>query len=258
MLFIRILNICKNKERRGKNIMAYLQFLNSKNLIKCAVVPQNEHVVTLKFADSVVVDTSGFNLFLDESGELDISGSSYHKYKTIYRNDEVTAQYNGYQLSNDNSVYEAPEQESTQEPTLEELKAGKIAEMNTAQQEAIQQGVDVTLTDGTTEHFTLTDHDQSSLIGLQTKVMLGEEQIPWHNSDETEHCKYYSNSDMALITGTALQTVTYHVTYFRDLRIYINSLQDTTDVKNIYYGVTIPTEYRSEVLADIYASRAIA
>lgn len=238
--------------------MAYLQFLNSKNLIKCSVVPQSEHVVTLKFADSVVVDTSGFNLFLDENGELNIGGTSYHGYKTMYRNDKVTAKYNGYQLSNDNSVYEEPEQETVQEPTLEELKANKVAEMNTAQQETIQQGVDVTLTDGTVEHFTLSEHDQASLIGLHAKVMLGEEQLPWHTSDEAEHCKYYSNADMALITETALNYVTYHVTYYRDLRIYINSMQDSTTVQNVYYGMTIPAEYRSEVLADIYASKSIA
>lgn len=258
VLFIRMLSICKNKERRGKNIMAYLQFLNSKNLIKCAVVPQNEHVVTLKFADSVFVDTSGFNLFLDENGELDIGGSSYHGYNTIYRNDETTSEYNGYQLSNDGSVFKEQPQPAPAEPTLDEIKKQKITEMNNAQQNAIQGGVDITLSDGTIEHFTLTDHDQASLIGLQTKVMLGEEQIPWHTSDETKHCKYYSNMDMAIITETALQTVTYHVTYFRDLRIYINSMQDSEEVENVFYGMTIPEEYRSEVLADIYASKAIA
>lgn len=238
--------------------MAYLKFLDSQKIIQCTVVPESEHVVTLKFHDAVTVDKSGFDLFLDEKGELDIGGDSYHSYNTVYRNDNTTAEYNGYQLSNDGSVYEYQPQPTPIEPTLDELKEQKIAEMNTAQQESIQNGVDVTLSDGTIEHFTLTDHDQTSLMGLQTKVAQGETQIPWHNSDVTKPCKYYSNTDMALITETAMQAVIFAVTYFRDLRIYINSMEDSTSVQNVTYGMIIPKEYRSEVLADIYASKGIA
>ncbi len=238
--------------------MAYLRFLDSQKLIQCTVVPESDHVVTLKFPYAVIVDKSGFDLFLDEKGELDIGGDSYHSYNTVYRNDDTTAEYNGYQLSDDGSVYEDQPQPTPVEPTLDELKEQKIAEMNAAQQESIQNGVDVTLSDGTVEHFTLTDHDQTSLMGLQTKVAQGESQIPWHTSDVNEPCKYYSNTDMALITETAMQAVTYHVTWFRDLRIYINSMEDSTSVQNVTYGMTIPKEYRSEVLADIYASKGIA
>lgn len=238
--------------------MAYLKFLDSQKIIQCTVVPESEHVVTLKFPDAVTVDKSGFDLFLDEKGELDIGGDSYHGYNTVYRNDDTTAEYNGYQLSNDGSTYEEQPQPTPVEPTLDELKEQKIAEMNAAQQESIQNGVDVTLSDGTIEHFTLTDHDQTSLMGLQTKVTQGEKQIPWHTSDVNEPCKYYSNTDMALITETAMQAVTFAVTYFRDLRIYINSMEDSTSVQNVTYGMTIPKKYRSEVLADIYTSKGIA
>ena len=238
--------------------MAYLKFLDSKTLLKCTVVPAGDNIVTLKFPDSVTVDTSGFDLSLDAQGEHDIGGDSYHGFTTVYRNDEETAKYNGYQLSNDGSVYEDQPQPTPVEPTLDELKAQKITEMNNAQQTAIQKGIDVTLSDGTVEHFTLTDHDQISLMGLQTQVAQGVEQIPWHTSDTTDHCKYYSNADMELITTAAMQAVTYHVTWFRDLRIYINSLEDSTAVQNVTYGMTIPKEYRSEVLADIYASQGIA
>lgn len=238
--------------------MAYLKFLDSQKIIQCTVVPESEHVVTLKFHDAVTVDKSGFDLFLDEQGELDIGGDSYHGYNTVYRNDDTTAKYNGYQLSNDGSVYEEQPQPTPVEPTLDELKEQKIAEMNVAQQESIQNGVDVTMSDGTVEHFTLTDHDQTSLMGLQTKVAQGEKQIPWHTSDVNEPCKYYSNTDMALITETAMQAVTFAVTYFRDLRIYINSMEDSTSVQNVTYGMIIPKEYRSEVIADIYASKGIA
>ena len=85
-------------------------------------------------------------------------------------------------------------------------------------------------------------------MGLQSLVAEGEENIPWHNSDESEHCKFYSNEDMKLIITNALAYVTYHVTYFRDLRIYIRSLDDKEVIQNIEYGDPIPAENQSEVL----------
>ena len=138
-------------------------------------------------------------------------------------------------------------------PTLDEIKESKVVEMNNIQQSIIKFGVDVELSDGTIEHFTLTDHDQTSLMGLQTKIGEGTEQIPWHTANQSEPCKYYSNKDMALIVEKALNFITYHVTYFRDLRIYIRSLESKEDVNAITYGVELPVEYQSEVLKDILA-----
>lgn len=290
----------------------YIKFLNSKTSLKCSVSASG-NVVTLKFKDKIVVNTSGFRAYLDKDCEYDIGGDTYEKFKTIYRDDEVTAEYNGYQLSNDGSVYvepvytvkftagvggnidgateqtvsdyeevaiptpvpddncefvewqpEVPTSGKVKEnktytavfkyvPTLKEVKKQKIYEMNESQQKAIQNGVNVTLTDGTVEHFTFTENDQTSLMGLQTKVVAGEEQIPWHTSDQSEHCKYYSNADMAIITETALNYVAYHVTYFRDLRIYINALETKEEVEVIFYGTKIPEEYQSEPLKDMIA-----
>ena len=123
--------------------------------------------------------------------------------------------------------------------------------MNTEQQKVIQNGINVTLTDGTIEHFTLTSQDQTSLMGLQSQVAQRLDNIPWHTSDQTEHCKYYSNADMALIVTAAMQYVTWHVTYFRDLRIYIRNLDEREIINNIYYGISIPEEYQSQPLKDM-------
>ena len=135
--------------------------------------------------------------------------------------------------------------------TLEEVKARKVYAMNQAQQQTIENGFNATLTDGTVEHFTLTGHDQTSLLGLAGQVQAGIEQIPWHTSDHDEHCKYYSNDDMKIITDMATIFVTFEVTWFRDLRIYINSLQTKEEVEAIEYNTIIPEEYQSEVLKDL-------
>ena len=182
----------------------------------------------------------------------------YTGYTTVYREIE-----GGVQFSNDGSVYVEPEQPSEPDtpdyepyvPTLDEVKESKVKEMNAVQQQTIQLGIDVTLTDGATEHFSLTDHDQTSLMGLQSQVAAGVEQIPWHTSDESEHCKFYSNADMALITTAAMEYVTWHVTYFRDLRIYIRSLDSTDAVNAVTYGIEIPQEYQSEPLKAMMAAQ---
>lgn len=295
--------------------MAYIKFRDAKNLIKGSVIPQGDNIVTLKFPKEKVVDTSGFNLYLDDKGEIDIGGSKYLSYTTIYRNDEETDKYNGYQLSNDGSVYSAPiptitfsangggtlsgnltqsvenyedlviptpipdenyefsewvpeipksgkvnasatyTASFTYVQTLAEIKEQKIKEMNAAQQAIIQNGVEVTLSESTTERFTLKDQDQMSLMGLQTLAQQGIDRIPWHEANNAEHCKYYSAEDMGRITGAALSFISYHVTYFRDLRIYINSMTDKESVESVTYGMYIPAEYQSEVLADFYAAQ---
>lgn len=237
--------------------MAYVKFLGDSIAHKATVIPDG-HILTIQFEKEKVLNLSGFDLFLDKECTVDIGGKFYHGFTTIYRNDDETKKYNGYQLSNDGSKYVEPKPQPTpipQEPTIEELQESKVSEMSLEQQKTIQKGVDVVLTSGEIEHFTLSEHDQTSLIGLQTKVLAGEEQIPWHNSDETEHCKFYSNSDMALITNTAMGYVTWHVTYFRDLRIYIRSLRTKDEIAAVSYGMEIPEEYQSEPLIGMMAAK---
>ena len=130
----------------------------------------------------------------------------------------------------------------------------KVAEMNNVQQAIIADGVDVTLTDGTTHRFSLTTNDQLSVMGSVSVQGMFEKGTPWHIADESVHCRYFSDEDMALISTAAYTWVMYHVTYFRDLRIYIRSLTSKEEVEAIEYGVLIPEEYQSEVLADYYAS----
>ena len=228
-------------------------FLDQKEPVKGKVVKQDDNHVLL---EGVEKNTSGFNL-LTEKGFV---FGKYEDYTTLYKDMET-----GYILSNDGSVYVEPEpmpepkpepEPEPYEPTLEDSQEAKVAEMNMAQQGIIATGVDVVLADGTTEHFTLEDHDQTSLVGLQSQVAAGEENIPWHTSNESEHCKFYSNKDMKKITTTAMAYVTWHVTYFRDLRIYIRSLESKEDVEKVTYGMDIPEAYQSEPLKAMMAQKS--
>lgn len=147
---------------------------------------------------------------------------------------------------------------------LAEVQENKVAEMNAAMESAIAYGAEVQLSDGTTERFTLTDRDQISLIGLQVSAAvlpttqdIDPATFPWHPADETVHCKFYSQEDMQKISTAGFQYVLYHVTYFRDLRIYIRSLLDKKSVQEITYGTTIPEAYQSEPLKTMLAAQAV-
>lgn len=237
--------------------MAYLKFLESEKIYKVIVIPESDTLVTVKFDNEKEVSTAGFDLFDDRFCAVDIGGDFYHEFTTIYRNDDTTAEYNGYQLSKDGSVYEEPEPPEPYVPTLEEVQKAKVSEMNAAQQQIVAYGCEVELTDGTKERFTLTTNDQLSLNALSVKTLEGMQIVPWHPADESVHCKFYSEEDMKKITDACMNWVAYHVTYFRDLRIYIRSLQDKNTINAIQYGDSIPTGYQSEVLQSMLAERAI-
>lgn len=111
--------------------MAYIRFLGEKTPHKATVIPTN-NIVTVKFGTDVIENKNGFDLFLDKECTIDIGGTFYQKFTTIYRNDSVTKKHNGYQLSNDGSVYVEPEispNPKPYNPTLDEVKESKKAEI---------------------------------------------------------------------------------------------------------------------------------
>ena len=98
--------------------MAYLKFLQTKELLPCTVIPQGEHIISLIFQNPQDVNLDGFNLYLDSDGTIDIGGKAYQEYNTLYRSIDDLA----YQLSNDGSIYVLPEEQPVHEPTEEELE----------------------------------------------------------------------------------------------------------------------------------------
>ena len=69
--------------------MAYIRFLGEKTPHKATVIPTN-NIVTVKFGTDVIENKNGFDLFLDKECTIDIGGTFYQKFTTIYRNDSVT------------------------------------------------------------------------------------------------------------------------------------------------------------------------
>lgn len=217
--------------------MLQLKYLKEQKIYPVSFKTISKNVVQI--TGDFPVKTTGFTI----SKEGKNWKGDYSDYTTVYQKLD-----DGVQFSNDGSTYVPPVPPEPYVPTLDEVKEQKVAEMNSIQQTIIDKGTDVQLSDGSVEHFTLSDPDQRSIMGLQLRLMAGEKELPWHVSDETIPCTFYSEEDMKKIGEVCTNFVTWHVTYFRDLRIYIRSLSSKEAVEQITYGIIIPEEFRSDPL----------
>lgn len=147
---------------------------------------------------------------------------------------------------------DVPVVDPNEEVTVDYVKSAKIAEMNATCNKVIENGIDVMLTDGQIYHFSLTTQDQLNLITLQSMIVAGETAIPYHADGEL--CRYYTVEDISIVMDSATAHKTFHVTYFNSLKVYINALDNITDISAVRYGMEIPEEYQSDILKALYAS----
>lgn len=133
---------------------------------------------------------------------------------------------------------------------IDALKATKHDELSAVCTEAIQSGVDVELSTGKTEHFSLTQNDQLNLFGKQVELGSGELDHYCYHCDG-EPCKDYSKDDMQKICTEAISYVTYHTTYVNSIFNWIRHCTKASELAAITYGSEIPEEYKSEVLKEI-------
>ena len=144
--------------------------------------------------------------------------------------------------------YSVPEPAPLSLNELTKLRESVIEKMSAACHETIVAGFDAPLSDGKTYHFSLQLEDQLMIQALMLKVKSGETTLlPYHADGET--CRYFSPEEIITIYNKMEHIVTYNTTYFNSLRDYINSLEKSSKLHNIRYGVEIPSQYQSEVLA---------
>lgn len=212
-----------------------------------SIVPVAEHVLQIIFADAVPSFWNGdIQLYTDG----DVLATTLTGWTTVYRDEDQTVY-----LSDDGSVYVPPEDPEPvtppepYEPTLEELQAAKKQEISQACEQTIYSGVDVTLTDGTVEHFSLTQKDQLNLFGKQIELSAGVTRLKYHTDGQP--CRYYDAADMQLIVTAAMDYVSYHTTYCNSLYSWISGTQTAEEMRQIYYGAEIPRQYWSDVYRDL-------
>lgn len=131
----------------------------------------------------------------------------------------------------------------------------KIAECNEACARAIVKGCDVTLEDGTVEHFALTAEDQINIATAEKVVQAGATQFPYHADGKL--CRLYDAKDIMNIINTATAWKTYHTTYFNHLKQWINRTEEKADILAIHYGDELPEDLKQSLDAIMAAMKAL-
>lgn len=202
-----------------------------------------EHILQIVFADAVPKDWGEIQLYTAGG----ILATTLAGWTTVYRSDGQTIY-----LSDDGSVYTPPADPEPiippepYEPTIAELQASKKQEISQACEQAIYSGVSVTLADGSTEHFSLTEHDQLNLFGKQVQLAAGAERLEYHSDGQP--CRYYDAADMQTIITKAMWHVSYHTTYCNAINMWISGVQTAEELQQTFYGADVPEQYQSEVL----------
>lgn len=130
------------------------------------------------------------------------------------------------------------------------VKSAKLKEMSNTCENLIFSGIDVTLSDGVSHHFSLTEYDQLNLFKLETLARSGEmEVLPYHEDDKL--CQFFPAQDIITIANAATNYITYHTTYFNSLKAYIKSLRSINTISKVRYGMDIPERYQSDVWKEI-------
>ena len=124
------------------------------------------------------------------------------------------------------------------------MRYTKINQMSKACHTTIENGFDLDLR-GETKHFSLTTQDQLNLMNLSTMIQT-QDLIPYHA--DGEETLFYSAEEIREIIAAANSFKIYQTTYFNALKTYINALETIEEISAIEYGVTIPEEYKSDVL----------
>lgn len=207
-----------------------------------SIMPVRPNVLQVVFASTIPAVWGDIAIYTEDGTQATILTG----YDTVYRNEGQTVY-----LSNDDSVYVPPEEPGEilppepYVPTLEELRRAKKQEISAVCEQIIYAGINVTLSDGSVGHYSLTVEDQLNLFGKQSQLAAGAAQLEYHADGQP--CRYYSAVDMQAIIQAAMWHVSYHTTYCNALNMWIAGCQVAAELDAVFYGADVPEEYRSEV-----------
>lgn len=219
--------------------MDKIVFLSGSNIFNAFIIIASNNVIKVIFENETPdasILLSGFNIINEHNGN-NMSDDYYHKYNTLY----LKIDENTVMLSNNGSVYVSPEDTGTDDniiiephiPTLAEAKQSKITELSSICNMSIITGIDLVI-DDKTEHFSYTNEDQVNIKELFDLVL--QTNTPMYYHADGESCKLYTAEQIISLYTTAATNKMHHTTYLNQLKMYIETLEDTDTVNGITYG----------------------
>ena len=120
------------------------------------------------------------------------------------------------------------------------IKNQKINELRVVNDNAINSGTTVILSTGE-ESFTYSLADQSNISEMYYAVLGGAEKYSYHQNGG--NCRMFDAKDIVMLYSTLSMYKTGLLTYYNQLKQYVNSLNDIDSINNVVYGQELTGEY---------------
>lgn len=186
----------------------------------------SEHIVEV-IGDFPILD---YGFILTRIGDSNAFTGDYSLYGTVYRLLE-----NGAQFSDDGSEYIPPEPEPITpvpvEPTLEEVRANKLSEIESMKNQSIMEGVeykDMIFTYSTSEQFTIKKKLEQS---IQTESSVSISGVSLNPGEIKELYTMLEKNEA------------YHTLYAEQLTKFVNDLEVKELIQEVEYGQELWGKY---------------
>lgn len=204
-----------------------------------------EYRVYVKTNENSYITTVNSSAFLEDVAgwtEIDSGiGDKYHHAQGNYFNKPLVTKFGAYQYK---LVEGKPVECTLEEITaqlLPSIKQSKIAELSNLCNQAINQGMEIQLTAEVKEYFTYNIDDQANISEMFNSLVLGAESYPYHASGA--ECRMYTPSEIMTMYSSLSGLKTHHLTYYNQLRVYVESLSDAEAIQAVTYGQELTGEY---------------
>ena len=154
--------------------------------------------------------------------------------KPIYTEDG----YSRYKLC-DGKVIERTEEEINVD-RLPLIKQSKISECHSICNNTIYNGLDLELSAGS-EHFDYKEKDQINIKAMFDAVVFGATRYPYQADDGK--CRIFPKEDIKTLYSSLEALRTSQITYYNQLKDYINTLNTIDEINAVTYGQELTGEY---------------
>lgn len=120
------------------------------------------------------------------------------------------------------------------------LKQSKISTLSATCEQTIYAGLELELSAGT-ERFEYKDKDQTNIKAMFDAVVLGAQKYPYQSEDG--NCRIFTKEDIMTLYPSLEGLRTGQLTYYNQLKKYVNTLQTAEEINSVIYGQPLEGEY---------------
>ena len=148
-----------------------------------------------------------------------------------------------------------PEPVKPEPLSLDVLRKNKLEEISNSARSVIISGCGVTLSDGSVEHFSLTETDQINLTTAFGAVAQGAVGYPYHADGQL--CRLYPAADIMAIGAAVTAHKLYHTTYCNHLNVWVRRVDTSEELEGIQYGVELPEDLANNMAEVLQYAQAM-